>query len=118
VLVLDDDAAQRSLASVLLRRSGYRVVTAADGREAQRVMQAQPVDVLLADVVLPESSGPAVAQALTRQHPTLATLYTSGYSDAVLSEHGVRRGTAAFIAKPFSRGALAAAVHALRAQGA
>ncbi len=116
VLVLDDDPAQRSLASVLLRRSGFRVLTAADGGEAQRVMQAQSVDVLLADVVLPESSGPAVAQALKSQHPTLATLYMSGYTDAVLSEHRVSRETAAFIAKPFTRTALAAAVRAARAQ--
>ena len=116
VLVLDDDAAQRSLASVLLRRSGFRVVTAADGDEAQRVMQAQPVDVLLADVVLPESSGPAIALALKSQHPTLATLYMSGYTEAVLSEHGVPREGAAFVAKPFTRSALVAAVHAARAQ--
>ncbi|MCC6900407.1 MAG: response regulator [Polyangiaceae bacterium] len=116
VLVLEDDAAQRSLASVLLRRSGYRVVTAADGAEAQRVMLAQPVDVLLADVVLPGSSGPAVAAELTTRHPALATLYMSGYSEAVLSDHGLAQGSAGFIAKPFTRTALAAAVQAARAR--
>jgi two-component system cell cycle sensor histidine kinase/response regulator CckA len=109
VLVLDDDPAVRSLAGVLLRRSGFRVLSAANADEASRRVRAEPVDVLLADVVLPGTSGPAVASTLRRERPELRTLFMSGYPAEALTPHGLEPSRP-FIAKPFTRSALAAAV--------
>ena len=60
------------------------------------------IDLLLTDVVMPQMSGPEVAEKLTVVRPDIKVLYMSGYPDhPVFSHGGVKRGTA-FLQKPFT----------------
>ena len=112
VLVVDDEAGVRQLVSTMLRRSGYRVVEAHDGHDAERVAGAHDgdIDVLLTDIVMPGVRGPELARRLRVARPSLRVVYMSGFRDAEpLAD--VERGDAVFLEKPFVRAALLGAIN-------
>lgn len=109
VLVVEDEAEVRAIARMVLERYGYRVLEAGSGAEALRVCEGQegPVQLLVADVVMPGMSGPEVARRLTRTYPELKVLYMSGYTDDAIVRYGVSERGTAFLQKPFTSEALA-----------
>jgi len=112
VLVVEDEADVRGLTVKMLSRAGYTVLEAASGEEALVVSAGHVgrIDLLVADVVLPGLSGCDTATRLVASRPDLRTLYTSGYTDAVIAERGVLAPESAFLAKPFTADSLLAAV--------
>jgi len=111
VLVVDDEPGVRHLASAMLRRSGYTVIEASHGVDAERVANEheEVIDVLLTDIVMPEMRGPELAARLRSARPMLRVVYMSGFRDTEpLAD--VERGEAAFLAKPFLRAALLGAI--------
>jgi CheY-like chemotaxis protein len=109
VLLVEDEESVRRLARQILEQSGYRVLEASVGTEAVRLCQEyqQPIDLLLTDVIMPESSGREVAERLRKLRPNIKVLFTSGYTDEAIVHHGVLDQGVEFIQKPFSPGALA-----------
>jgi len=89
ILVIEDDRTIRSFAARLLRRQGYSVLTASDGDEALAVAgnAPAPIDLLLADLVLPKVSGKVVAEQLRSRIPTLRVILMSGYPAAVVAQY-------------------------------
>jgi len=71
ILVIDDEPSVLRALAGLLRRDGYHVGTASNGRHALAQLQAQPYDVILCDLRMPELDGPAFYALLTRQYPAL-----------------------------------------------
>jgi predicted ATPase/signal transduction histidine kinase/CheY-like chemotaxis protein len=111
LLVVEDDPTVARLAAQLLGGQGYRVFIAGNADEAlQQAAELASLDMLIADVVLPGPSGLEVAAAVTKLHPKVRVLYTSGYTDDVIVRHGVIAGTVAFLQKPFTRETLTASV--------
>jgi two-component system cell cycle sensor histidine kinase/response regulator CckA len=112
ILLVDDEAAIYRPLGRFLQAQGYKVLTAGDPDEALRIVQARPgqIDLLITDVVLPGTSGMALATALTRQQPGLRILYMSGYTESDLIRRGVSSETLAFLSKPFSLAELGGAV--------
>ena len=111
VLVVDDEPGVRHLASAMLRRSGYTVVEAIDGKDAERVANDHVGDihVLLTDIVMPGFRGPELATRLRGTRPGLRVAYMSGFRDTEpLAD--VERGDAVFLEKPFVRAALLGAI--------
>ena len=111
VLVVDDEAGVRHLTCAMLRRSGYTVIEASDGVEAERLATGHTgdIDVLLTDIVMPGMRGPELATRLRRGRPMLRVVYMSGFPDTEpLAD--VERGEATFLAKPFVRAALLGAI--------
>jgi two-component system cell cycle sensor histidine kinase/response regulator CckA len=109
VLLVEDDEALRRVAVRILRRSGYRVLAAADTADALRLSlsEGDPIDLLVTDVVMPGMSGPELAARIEAARPGVKVLFMSGYPDDALGrlEDGI-----GFIQKPFSVDALAAKV--------
>ena len=111
MLVADDEPGVRHLASAMLRRSGYSVLEAADGAEAERVSieHVGDIDILLTDIVMPGFRGPELAQRLRKARPLIRVVYMSGFRDTEpLAD--VEQGDAVFLAKPFVRAALLGAI--------
>jgi CheY-like chemotaxis protein len=73
VLLAEDDRALRRFLQVLLERAGYKVITAADGLEAMKIVVTTPVDVVVTDAVMPNLSGHEFCRFL-RNSPALAQL--------------------------------------------
>jgi DNA-binding NtrC family response regulator len=88
---------------------GYTVLAAGGATEAHALCAAHPgpIDLLLTDVVMPETGGRALAAALARERPGLRVLYMSGYSDDAVVLHGVLEAGTAFLQKPFTPEGLA-----------
>jgi CheY-like chemotaxis protein len=96
---------------------GYTVYEAADGAEAVRIADGHPIDLLVADVVMPILGGRAVLERLKAERPALRVLYVSGYVDDEVIRRGGLTADAALLHKPFTAGALLGAVRrALRAR--
>jgi len=62
----------------------------------------EPIDLLLTDVVMPQTSGKEVAEQLTKMQPGLKVLFMSGYTDEAIVHHGVLDANVEFIQKPFT----------------
>ncbi|MDH3473953.1 MAG: response regulator, partial [Rhodospirillales bacterium] len=109
ILVVEDKADVRRLATRILTRLGYEVIEAADGKSALESLAAGPeVDLLFTDVVLPgRISGADLAKEAQARHPELKVLYTSGYANNAALEDGSSRGEVRFIRKPFAKEGLA-----------
>lgn len=104
VLLAEDEEAVRSLVQLALEGQGYTVLTATSGLEAVSVLRAAPerVDLLVTDVIMPEVSGPELANLAREICPGLRVLYMSGYTDDALDRHGLQGTTDQFIQKPFT----------------
>jgi two-component system cell cycle sensor histidine kinase/response regulator CckA len=108
LLLVEDEAALRELASEFLRSRGYTVLEAGNRRDALHVCRnhQSPIHVLVTDVVLPGGGGPDLAKVVLEMRPNLRVIYMSGYTDQVLSEELVGEN-ATFLQKPFDLETLA-----------
>ena len=64
VLLVEDDRSVRRYLEVTLQRSGYKVLTAADGLEAMKLALSSPIDVVVTDAIMPHLSGQELARFL------------------------------------------------------
>lgn len=104
ILVVEDEDAVRKLVRVALEGQGYRVLAASNAKEGLAQLLAHPneVDLLLTDVIMPETSGSELAATLRRTEPKLRVLFMSGYTNDALDRHGLEGTVDQFIQKPFS----------------
>jgi two-component system cell cycle sensor histidine kinase/response regulator CckA len=109
ILLVEDEDVVRRLARKILESAGYNVLEASRGEEAVRLcrQRAGPIDLLLTDVVMPETSGKEVADRLSEMQPGLRVLFMSGYTDEAIVHHGVLDANVEFIQKPFTPAGLA-----------
>ncbi len=109
VLVVDDTTPVRELVTRLLQDRGYTVLSAANGGEALAASRHHSGDIalLVADVVMPEMSGPALAEQLTRLRPALKVLYISGSTDEMMMRSGFAGPGEQLLRKPFAPDLLA-----------
>jgi PAS domain S-box-containing protein len=104
VLVVDDEDGVRDFIERALVRLGYHVTAVSSGEDALEIVRgyfAEPIDLLITDVVLPGMSGPELAVALGATRPKMPVLYVSGYASDVTAFHGLPGLAAHVLAKPF-----------------
>jgi PAS domain S-box-containing protein len=108
VLLVEDDAAVRSVTRRVLEGQGYAVLDASDGATALHLAAHHrgPIHLLLTDVVMPVMGGPEVAQRLAQLRPDTRVLYASGYPDHAIVKNGILNPGIAYIQKPFTVGEL------------
>ena len=109
-MLVEDEPAVRGLVQETLRLQGYTVLEARHGIEAllTGARHVGPIHLLLTDVVMPQMSGPEVAEKLVVVRPGIKVLFMSGYPDHPAFSQGdvVKRATA-FLPKPFTPNVLA-----------
>jgi CheY-like chemotaxis protein len=112
ILVVEDEAAIREVAERVLVRNGYRVMTAANGPEAVEMAGrvADPIHLLLTDVVMPQMAGREVAERVTALRPGIGVLYMTGYAEPVVGTGGTLGPGALLVEKPFTQSDLLARV--------
>ena len=105
----EDSESLREMAQEYLESIGYTVIAAASGEKAlQRAKDFEgPIHLLLTDVVMPEMSGPELANRLALLRPGVKIIFTSGYADDAIARQGILDPRVAFIQKPYRPKALA-----------
>lgn len=114
ILLVEDDASVRSFAVGQLTDLGYRVIEAADGQQARKVLSGDAhIDLLFTDVVMPGGlNGRELAVEAKRQRPNLVVLFTSGYTENAIVHQGRLDPDVHFLPKPYRRAELAQKVRA------
>ncbi len=101
ILILEDHDELREETTRVLADAGYTVHTAANCAEAIALAAREPVDVVVADIFLPDGSGIQVFQNIQARHPDVAGVVITGYSSWELAMEALRAGFVGFIVKPF-----------------
>ena len=111
VLFVDDHADTRSALSRLLLREGYGVLTAGTAAEARRLLESEPIDLLVADVQLPDGDGcDLLAHARRSARPKLRAIAVSGHGDDLRRRRCREAGFGDYLLKPVMWDDLIAAV--------
>ncbi len=103
VLVVEDEPAVRNMTTELLERAGFDVLAVGDGVEALSIARmAQPIEVLITDVVMPNLSGIELAEQMMDRYPLMGVVLLSGYTAETLDIDRVTARGATFVPKPVS----------------
>jgi CheY-like chemotaxis protein len=119
VLVVEDEPSILTMTVSMLERQGYTVLAAGSPEAAIPLAAgyAEPVHLLITDVIMPGMNGRDLAAALQAVRPQLKCLFMSGYATDVIAHRGVLESGRQFIQKPFSRAELLTRVQEVLAEG-
>ena len=112
VLVVDGDRDSREIAARLLERAGYRVRRAESGTECLRIVETDPVALILLDVMMPGMDGFAVCAALHERGNRTPIVLLTAKDDTDTRLEGMHHGVSEFLTKPINRHELLARVGA------
>ena len=101
ILIVDDEEVIRDVLHTLLRREGYDVTSAADAAEALSAFEAEPFDVVLLDLMLPDRPGLDVLREIRRRDPDAVVVIVTAYSSIEGAIEAMREGAFHYIPKPF-----------------
>ena len=114
VLVVDDEEPIRQLERRILESGGYRVIEASQAGEAfARLQKDLQVDLVVADLQMPDLGGEEMARRIRRDRPDIKVLYVTGHIDELMDERSTLWEGEAFLDKPFTAKALLEAVSLL-----
>jgi DNA-binding NtrC family response regulator len=101
ILIVDDEEVLRDVLDAVLRREGFDIVTAASGEEALSVLDAEDVDLVILDVMLPGISGIDTMRAIRISNPTLPVIIITAFSSIDGAIDAMKQGAFHYIPKPF-----------------
>ncbi len=113
ILVVDDHQEIRTLIGRLLEKDGYRVSTAADGKEMRRVLDERRVDLIVLDLMLPDEDGLTLCRNLRAGSSSVPVIILTAKGDGVDRILGLEMGADDYVAKPFSGRELVARIKAV-----
>ena len=111
ILVVEDELVLRRFVRLVLGQAGYQVLEAANGDQAVKQFRSHgDIGLVIMDLVMPGSGGLDIANELSAIRPGVKILYTTGYSNSVMSQSIKTEAPAAMLPKPFSPADLLARV--------
>ncbi len=102
ILLAEDDKAVREFVSRALRQDGHEVTAVSDGQQALNVLKSDKFDMMLADIVMPQVDGIALALKASKDYPHLPVLLMTGYSAERQRAHNLDALVHDVISKPFT----------------
>jgi CheY-like chemotaxis protein len=117
VLVVDDEPSVLAVTARILRDAGYVAVEAPNAREALHFLEDghPPINLVITDVVMPETDGRALGRLIAERQLGLPVAYMSAYAADDVLHRGSPGPNLPFLRKPFSAEALVALMHQLLA---
>lgn len=112
VLIVDDDAGQRSLLDSFLRGQGFATVVASSGEEALEALRVNEVAMMISDVRMPGISGLETLRRARQEHTVLPVLLVTAYVDIRDAVDAMRDGAVNYLSKPIDLDELLASVRA------
>ena len=111
ILVVEDEVDLAVTFDRLLRRQGYRVVTAASRAEGLKAIESAPPALVIADLRLPDGDGLDIIRAAHARTPQVPVIVVTAFASQAARDAALASGASAFLAKPFPASALLQLVH-------
>ena len=108
ILVVDDDAAMREVLELRLRKWGYEVLLAADGKEGKKLAETGGPDIVISDVIMPHLSGMELLGVLKSGNPTRPVILVTAEASIPQAVEAMIQGAKNYIEKPIDYGKLKA----------
>lgn len=116
VLIVDDEPDIRAIVSDLLVHEGFRVLTAANGVEALRVLESNHVELVISDMKMPEMGGLELLGHIRERFAHIVAVMITAFSTVETAIESMKRGAFDYVMKPFNVDQLLHAVHRARTQ--
>lgn len=115
ILIVDDEETVRTVSERMVRKMGFDVLLARDGREALEVFRAnkERVSAVMLDLTMPHLDGSAAFTELRRIRPSVRVLLMSGFNEQDATHRFAGKGLSGFLQKPFEAAALREKLHAM-----
>ncbi|MBI2949717.1 MAG: sigma-54-dependent Fis family transcriptional regulator [Verrucomicrobia bacterium] len=110
ILIVDDDAGQRSLLDSFLRRQGFETVIASSGEQALEILKGEGIQMMISDVRMPGMTGLETLREARRQHSVLPILLVTAFPDIRDAVGAMRDGAVNYLEKPIDLDELLSAV--------
>jgi two-component system, NtrC family, response regulator PilR len=101
ILVVDDERSMRELLAIVLRREGYEVLLAENGRSAVAALEREPVDLLISDIKMPDMSGVEVLRAAKKVDKDILGIMITAFASTDTAVEAMRLGACDYLSKPF-----------------
>jgi len=101
ILVVDDEASMRDMLRIVLRRDGYDVRVAPDGRAAMEMLKREPFDLLLSDIRMPDLSGVEVLRTAKEVNRDVIVFMMTAFASTSTAVEAMRLGAVDYFTKPF-----------------
>jgi two-component system response regulator PilR (NtrC family) len=101
ILVVDDERSMRELLAIVLRREGYEVLLAENGRAAIKTLEREPVDLLISDIKMPDLSGVEVLRAAKQIDRDILGIMITAFASTDTAVEAMRLGACDYLSKPF-----------------
>jgi two-component system, NtrC family, response regulator PilR len=101
ILVVDDERSMRELLAIVLRREGYEVLLAENGRSAIDLLEREPVDILISDIKMPDLSGVDVLRAAKKIDQDILGIMITAFASTETAVEAMRLGACDYLSKPF-----------------
>ena len=120
ILIVDDEPDILRLTSLRLKKLGFDVITAVNGKEAVRVVKSEKPDLILLDLALPLMSGDEVCRKLKNDEKVkhIPIILFTAHSDTMTAEKAKELGADDYVVKPFHSEELTGKVEMILAQEA
>lgn len=104
ILLVEDEDEVRDLTARVLKKQGYNVIEASEGRSALALAEdyKDDIDLLVTDVIMPYMNGKALAERLKKQRTKMKVLFISGHVDSMITQHGILETGVQFLQKPYT----------------
>jgi two-component system response regulator PilR (NtrC family) len=101
ILVVDDERSMRELLAIVLKREGYEVLLAENGKMAIGLLEKEPVDLLISDIKMPDLSGVDVLREAKRIDPDILGIMITAFASTDTAVEAMRLGACDYLSKPF-----------------
>src|SRR3954471_1087662 len=101
ILVVDDERSMREMLAILLKREGYEVLLAENGKSAIATLEKEQVDILISDIKMPDISGVEVLRAAKRIDQDILGIMITAFASTDTAIEAMRLGACDYLSKPF-----------------
>ncbi len=101
LLIADDEPNIRRVLEALFTKEGYTVLTAENGRKAMELANANQIDILISDLIMPDINGVELLQKVKQVHPQCSAVIVTAYGSIKTAVEAMKLGAFNYLTKPF-----------------
>lgn len=101
ILIVDDELNMRLVLSAMLKKEGFEISSASNGREALQILQSNNMDVVITDLKMPDIDGMELLTSISGRHPEIPVIMITAHGTIATAVEALKKGAFDYITKPF-----------------